>query len=206
MSDTHGMHSRLAVPDGDVLIHCGDFSGMGTERDLIALNQWLGTLPHKTKLVSPGNHDIVCEDNPSYSELLLSNATLCIDRSVEIQGIKFFLSPWTPEFGRWSFMLPRGEGLRSVWSFIPDDTDVLITHGPPYGILDLAPGLNGQPALNAGCRDLLARVLEVRPRLHVFGHIHEGSGVALMGDTTFINAAICDESYSPTNPVRIYDL
>jgi predicted phosphodiesterase len=202
ISDTHSLHASVPIPDGDVLIHAGDMTGHGVERDIIELNTWLGTQPHRYKIVCPGNHDTLFEEAPAFARSLLSNARVAIDEELVIEGFRFYFSPWTPEFGRWSFMLPRGPGMRSVWSAIPEGLDVLVTHGPPHGILDYVPGLNRTAGVHAGCKDLLGVVQRVKPKAHVFGHIHEGSGITKRDDTLFVNAAICDASYRPINPAR----
>lgn len=208
ISDTHSLHHKIrAMPDADVLIHSGDFTGSGTERDLIKFNQWLGTLPYKHKLVVPGNHDTYCEDHPGIAKQLLSNCTLLIDEEVVIDGFRFYGMPWTPEFGRWSFMLPRGAGMRSVLSKVPEGIDVLISHGPPMGILDnvlINPYDPSQGVNHVGCADTYDTVMRIQPKVHIFGHLHDGYGQLKMGSTLFVNAAICDESYRPDRaPVLI---
>jgi len=190
ISDTHGLHSKISVPDGDVLIHCGDFSGNGSVPELVAFNEWLGTLPHKHKIVSPGNHDRICEQAPALAASLFTNATLVIHDGFVIDGVSFFCSPYTPIFGYWSFMKSRGTDIRRVWETMPDSVDVLVTHGPPEGVLDA----------HVGCVDLLRRLCEIKPKVHAFGHIHEGAGQELYRGIQCVNASICDGSYRPINP------
>jgi len=117
-----------------------------------------------------------------------------------IDGIKLWGSPWQPEFCNWAFNLPRGEALREKWQMIPEDTDVLITHGPPLGILD---NIAGGPAL--GDADLLDEVTNiVKPKVHIFGHIHDGYGTQREGETTFVNASLLDEWYNVANtPIEV---
>jgi len=105
--------------------------------------------------------------------------------TVEIEGVRFWGSPWQPWFFDWAFNLERGEEIRAKWELIPDDTEVLITHGPPQGHGDMTSRGEG-----AGCADLLARIRQVKPRYHLFGHIHEGYGTSTDGVT----------SVSPSNP------
>lgn len=186
ISDTHGRHREVEVPDGDILIHAGDFTGSGTLSGVDNVNDWLGTLPHDHKLVVAGNCDPCCEENPDEVRERLTNAQYLQDDAVEIDGIRFWGSPWQPKFLNMSFNLPRGEALAEKWEMIPDDTDVLITHGPPRGILDRTS--RGE---EVGDRALLTRVTELRPAYHVFGHVHESSGTEIRGETTFVNAA-CD--------------
>jgi Icc-related predicted phosphoesterase len=122
------------------------------------------------------------------------------DEPVEIEGLKFYGSPWQPWFLDWAFNLERGESLRKVWARIPEDTDVLVTHGPPHGILDRT--TRGEPV---GCEDLRARVEELRTPLHLFGHIHEGYGTERRGQTLFVNASSCTVSYRPLQAPVILD-
>ena len=194
ISDTHEFHRQIKVPDGDVLIHSGDFSWRGTEEATVDFNEWLGTLPHKHKIFVPGNHDFIFQRNVSMARALLSNATVLIDESVEIDGIKFHGVPWTPQFFNWAFMGDR-EKMKQVWEAVPEGVDVLITHGPAYGILDAV-----RPphpiTTRVGCMDLAEALPRIKPKIHVFGHIHESYGQTGIGDTLHINAATCNDRYN----------
>jgi Icc-related predicted phosphoesterase len=201
ISDTHTHHAHLTVPEGDVLIHAGDITDWGAPKDLVSFNNWLGTLPHKHKLVIAGNHDLCLERDMVASEAILTNCTYLKDSELVIDGIKFYGSPWQPEFFDLAFNLPRGAALKAKWDLIPKDADVLITHGPPQGYGDLT-----RQGDRAGCFDLLDTIKALRPRLHVYGHIHEGVGTYQIGRTTLINASSCDPDYHPTNPPVIFDL
>ena len=205
LSDTHSLHRSIpAIPDGDVLIHAGDCLGVGTLDNLEDLNDWLGTLPHRHKIVIAGNHDWVFQQAPELAREALSHATYLQDSGSEIDGIRFWGSPWTPTFMDWAFMLERGEPLHEKWQQIPRTTDVLITHGPPRGIGDLvAMGFRCQ---NVGCVNLLDRIQELSLKAHIFGHIHEGYGEYSVGNTRLINASICTGRYEPTNPPIVLDL
>src|ERR1019366_8269824 len=152
ISDTHELHREVNVPPGDLLIHAGDFTmnSMSAER-LIDFNDWLGELPHAFRVVIPGNHDFVVEE-PSRRQLI-TNATLLINESIEIMGLKVWGSPATPLLGE-AFGVVSDTDRAKLYSRIPADTDVLVTHGPPYGILDQAPGSEH----HQGCRQLLAAV------------------------------------------------
>jgi Icc-related predicted phosphoesterase len=210
VSDTHGLHNRMlhAVPDGDVLIHCGDVSGHGSAGEISRFVAWLCEQPHPHKLFVAGNHDAALVARPPLLMEIINSAWVRNDRGVryledestEIGGVKFYGSPWTPEFMNWYFMLPRaGVEIAAKWAAIPNDTQVLITHGPPYGILDRSL-YNNEPA---GCEALRARVRELPGlRLHVFGHIHEGYGQ----DGISVNAATCNEDYRPVNRPIVVDL
>lgn len=205
ISDTHSMHSSIRdIPDGDVLIHAGDSLGQGTLDDVHELNDWLGTLPHKHKIVIAGNHDWAFQDSPELARDALSNAIYLEDSGVEIEGVRFWGSPWTPVFWNWAFMLDRGQPLYDAWALIPDDTDVLITHGPPQGIGDeVELGLGFR---NVGCLDLLERIDRLSLKAHIFGHIHEGYGVYQRGALSLVNASTCNERYEPNNPPIVLEL
>jgi hypothetical protein len=120
------------------------------------------------------------------------------DESAIVAGVKIYGSPWQPYFGGWAFNLRRGEPLAAMWAKIPDNTDILVTHSPPEGILDR--NRWGEPC---GCRDLLARVREVQPRLHIFGHIHEAAGQSHDAGTTFVNAAVPSRLAAAASPEPI---
>jgi Icc-related predicted phosphoesterase len=183
VSDTHGRHRYTEVPDGDILVHGGDVTLHGTLDDVEFFNDWLGTLPHKHKVVIAGNHDFCFQNDPAEARARLTNATYLEDAGCEIAGLKFYGSPWTPLFFDWAFMLSDSD-LAAKWARIPAGLDVLITHGPPHGLLDWT-----NRDEHAGSSTLLDRVREVKPRLHVFGHIHEAAGRTEVEGTTFLNAS-----------------
>jgi Icc-related predicted phosphoesterase len=205
ISDTHSLHRRIReIPDGDVLIHAGDCLGQGTLENIEDLNDWLGTLPHRHKILIAGNHDWAFQETPEQAQQALTNAVYLEDSGVEIEGIRFWGSPWTPTFLDWAFMLERGEPLQQKWQLIPENTDVLITHGPPRGIGDEANlGFKSQ---NVGCDDLLARIQELALKAHIFGHIHEGYGEYPQGQATLINTSTCNARYEPLNSPIVLDL
>lgn len=201
ISDTHSLHRHLTIPEGDVLIHAGDLSGRGELGVVEDFNNWIGALPHKHKIVIAGNHDFCFEREAEKAEKLLTNCTYLRDSELVIDGIKFYGSPWQPEFFNWAFNLKRGAEIREKWDLIPEDTDILITHGPPYGYRDQT--MSGQ---KVGCQDLLERIEEIQPKYHIFGHIHEAYGIERNEQTTFINASSCDLSYRPVNQSVIIEL
>lgn len=185
ISDTHNLHNQLQIPNGDILIHAGDISAVGKKDDFINFNDWLGQLPHKYKIVIAGNHDFYLENEPFEAQRILTNAIYLNDSGTEVEGLKIWGSPVSPEFHDWAFNRKRGEEIRKHWELIPTNTDILITHCPPYGILDKT--LDGR---NEGCENLLEIVGKIQPRLHIFGHIHEANGETKIEDTIFINASI----------------
>ncbi|MBP1627135.1 MAG: metallophosphoesterase [Holophagaceae bacterium] len=214
LSDTHGEQDHFKVPDGDVLVHAGDFSNLGTEREVQQTAKWLARLPHRWKVVVAGNHDRCFEEAPELARTCLGPDILYLqDSGCEIGGLRFWGAPWQPWFCDWAFNLPRGgPGLREKWNLIPMDTDVLITHGPPHKVLDevrprMTPwGLPEEGSGPLGCEELAIRLTAVKPHLHIFGHIHDGYGFLEQGGTTYVNASVCDEDYHPVNPVWIVDL
>ncbi len=205
ISDTHSMHRRIPeLPDGDVLIHAGDCLGAGTLDNVAELNDWLGTLPHRHKIVIAGNHDWAFQDTPEQARALLTNAIYLEDSGIEIGGLRIWGSPWTPTFLDWAFMLDRGETIAERWRCIPDTTDVLITHGPPKGIGDEV--AFGGTCQNVGCEELLARVHQLNLKAHIFGHIHEGYGEQRQGNLRFVNASTCTARYEPVNPPIVLEV
>lgn len=155
-------------------------------------------LDYKYKIVIAGNHDFCFEDQrKEKAEEYLTDAGLIYlnDSAIEIEGIKFWGSPIQPWFNDWAFNRARGAEIKKHWDLIPIDTDVLITHGPPFGILDLC--AHGE---RVGCNDLLDAVIKIGPRIHAFGHIHEGYGTLRVDKTLFVNACNLDERYIPAHP------
>lgn len=185
ISDTHELHRELELPPGDLLIHAGDFTFWGkSRRAIVDFNDWLGTQPHRHKVVVPGNHEYMLEADPSVARLV-TNATLLSNKAVELDGVQIWGSPLTPSYGG-AFGRSNAPDRIRVYNSIPADTDILVTHGPPYGVLDHTveyPGPAGDPEL----RDA---VIRIRPKLHVFGHIHAGYGTHPTQHTMFVNAAL----------------
>jgi Icc-related predicted phosphoesterase len=194
ISDTHEKHRKLVVPDGDVLVHAGDLTYRGDFLAVLEATQWLRSLPHKHKIVIAGNHDFLFETDPDKAHELLDGLIYLENSSVVIEKFKFWGSPITPWFFDWAFNCDRKE-IHKYWDKIPNDTDVLITHGPPLTILDKAKP-NGE---GLGCYDLLNRVDVVRPKVHVFGHIHGGYGHREFSGIKFFNASVVDEAYNLKN-------
>ncbi len=200
-SDTHGSHGGeviagyprgLVIPDGDVLIFAGDMCSVGSMDEVIEFAEWFNALPHKHKLYIAGNHDWAFQRDLSTCVALI-DGTYLQDDEVEIDGVKFWGAPWTPEFCGWAFMKDRGNEIMERWSRIPEDTDVLITHGPPIRILDS----NGRE--NCGCFDLRMAVERVKPKYHIFGHLHGSYGVDSNADTVFANVSMLDDNYGMTD-------
>lgn len=211
ISDTHNMHKGIQPGSGDILIHAGDATGRGWKHELEDFIEWFAKQDYTHKIYVPGNHDIGLEEHYEERSKWFTDAGIILlnDESIVLSGVsvndyemydlKIHGSPITPNFGSWSFMRARGEQIQAHWHKIPDDVDILVTHGPPHGILDdVGPNMWDQPS-HVGCEMLWTRVNQVKPRLHVFGHIHEGYGTFKMGDTEFINASQLDEYYKLVN-------
>jgi Icc-related predicted phosphoesterase len=205
LSDTHNANREIAVPDGDILIHAGDATNRGTIDEIILFNDWFSRQPHRHKIFVAGNHDWLFETNPTLARKIFDRAIYLQDGFVEIENLKIYGSPWQPRFFDWAFNLNRGRELAEKWNLISHDVDILVTHGPPFGILDETP--RGDLA---GCEELRKRVEKIAShgnlKLHVFGHIHAAYGATEKFGVKFINASNCDEDYLPTNPPIVIDL
>lgn len=208
VSDTHNQHAALDVPEGDALLFAGDMCGHGDMHEVKRFCRWLRDLPHEHKVVVAGNHDWPFD--PSRADLENEHARRYVewagahylqDATAEVAGLTVYGSPWQPWFYDWAFNLPRdGDEIRERWAAIPDDTDVLVTHGPPLGYGDEVE--RGR----VGCALLAERIKEVRPLLHVSGHIHEGYGVRSDGHTRYVNASVLDRWYRQVNAPVVIDL
>ncbi len=209
ISDTHTQHWSVKIPDeGDIIIHAGDLSYQGTEDEIETFLKWYSDLDYGIKILVAGNHDWGFEKEPEYFEQMCKDygITYLNDSSITYQGIKIWGSPVQPEFFDWAFnrsikkdMYPyhsRNKFIGPHWDKIPEDVDILITHGPPYGILD-----ETRAGDKVGCKILLEKVEKIRPAMHIFGHIHEVRGVQVSGEgkmpITYVNASSVDARYRP---------
>ncbi len=202
ISDTHSRHTGLAVPEGDLLIHAGDISEQGYPAEVIGFLRWFSRQPHPHKVFIAGNHDWLFEREPEFAASLIPDGvTYLQDSGCEVEGLRIWGSPVTPTFYDWAFNRDRGESIRAHWRRIPAGTDIVVTHGPVRGVLDL--NYQRKPQ---GCADLRDQLQAVTPRLHVCGHIHFGYGQAEMGRTTMVHASLCNEAYHPTNAPIVVEL
>jgi predicted phosphodiesterase len=185
MSDTHEQHKKVDVPHGDLLIHAGDFTYFNRSPSVVRdFNEWLHARPHRYKVLVPGNHEFGAVSSEWRDQI--TGAVVLINEGIELAGLKI-----------WGSSIPPNE---RVYDRIPDGTDVLITHGPPWGILDRGAGPDGPQ----GCPRLLAAVRRIKPRIHVFGHVHEGYGQMRSAGTMFVNAALAEPGYALTRqPIAI---
>jgi len=183
ISDTHGLHHRLGtLPEGDVLIHCGDFSHEGTEEEVLDFINWFIGLPHSHKIFVTGNHDLCLWDADGIEDLP-ENVHFLQDRTVTIDGVRFY-----------------GLGYNHPENSIPVDIDVVITHEPPLHILDES------GKVNWGNLAILKRIRETSPRYHMFGHSHESHGVLSMNGTVFSNGSLLDDRGEITYKPAVFEL
>jgi Icc-related predicted phosphoesterase len=202
VSDTHGRHDDLGVLEGDVLIHCGD-SGNGFQRDprdADRLDDWFARQKFDAILCIGGNHDFALEQRSVAGSEVLQNAVFLKDGCFEHDGVLFYGSPWTPELVGWAFYL-EPERAESTWSKIPLETDVLITHSPPAGILDA-----NRRGRECGCPHLAKRVEIVRPAVHCFGHVHASAGRLHRDGTVYVNASMVNSQYEIAHSPVVYEL
>jgi hypothetical protein len=217
------------LPKGDVLLHAGDCTNVGKPHEVQEFVDWFMNIKgFNTKVFIAGNHDWAFQNanEPHHSgefewfhnlmnseNLSQSDVTYLEDTNFTIESpefsrpIKIHGSPWQPNFYDWAFNLPRmGDEIKSKWDLIPDDTDILITHGPPQEIRDFVSNWR-QGDMNVGC-EILRHQLDnrIKPALHVFGHIHGAYGGVQKNDTLYINAATCNDRYVPSNKPIIIDL
>jgi Icc-related predicted phosphoesterase len=185
-------------------VHAGDFTNQGKPLEVAKFSHWCEAITnkhgYKHVIVTPGNHEIIFENDYNFAKSCLTHATVLNQEVVEIEGLKFYGEPRTIEFCNWAFNVPLTK-MPKVWERVPTDIDVLITHGPPAGVLDLT--MRGE---NVGCPHLRDWILEHQPKLVVCGHIHLGYGTAMLGNTRVVNAAICNERYKPVNRPIYVDL
>ena len=204
ISDTHQKHNQLNndLPGGDLLLHAGDFMTSGySKTEAEQFFKWYEMRGYDNCVFIAGNHDRIMQDEPEMMRGLLTgykgidyleDETIIIESS-DTTRIKVYGSPWQPEFYDWAYNLPRnGEELKAKWDAIPEDTDILITHGPAWGFVDTVLGRNQ----HLGCELLAERIKTIRPKIHICGHIHSGNGHYFDGHTHFINASVLNERYN----------
>ncbi len=218
ISDTHGKHwwfpNNNRLPEGDIIIHSGDCTSRGSNDDIEEFLRWYGDLNYEYKILVAGNHDWGFEKDASYNAEMCENygITYLNDSGITVKGLKIWGSPVQPEFMSWAFNRARNlaesqrkqiKEIKPHWDKIPDEVDILITHGPAYGYGDQVMMFHSpNKGEHVGCEHLLKKINEIRPVLHISGHIHEGRGIYLggMGEgspITYVNASTLNETYSP---------
>ena len=204
LSDTHDQHRKLRnLPSADMLIHAGDISRRGEDHEIEDFIHWFAKQDYTYKIFIAGNHDFYFEDETvrRIQKMLPDNTFYLCDSGVTINGLHIWGSPITPTFFDWAFNRDRGREIAKHWDLIPDNTDILITHGPPFGILDRTMG-----RLNVGCEDLLHTIKTIHPKYHLFGHIHEAYGEYRNEHTIFLNGSVLDENYEISNEPIVFEV
>lgn len=207
ISDTHEREQFVKLPEGDVLVHAGDSTFRGEVKAVAKFAHWMSQQDFKHKVVIAGNHELTFADpimKPIVLNLLKEAGCIYLeDSSVEIDGHLFYGSPWQPRFYDWAFNVDRGPKIAQKWAAIPGDTEVLITHGPPYGVLDGTINDGSQ-----GCEMLAERIAELKKlKIHIFGHLHHDGGKSVEEyGIKYANASICTDKYIPSNPPIILEL
>lgn len=215
ISDTHTHHRLLRVPANiDIVVHCGDESESGNEwfnepeaRDFF---DWYSELDIPRKIFVPGNHSTAMEKG-LIQPYEYPKIHFLIHSQVEFQGLTFFGTPFTPKFFNWAYMRPRSE-LDSVWQTIPDGVHILITHGPPKGLLDVTLDMDTREPVHVGSKSLTRHVTQrIKPLLHAFGHIHDERGIKNFGlqheaNITFVNCSCCNIGNQLVNHGFVFDI
>lgn len=209
VSDSHTQLPH-SLPNGDILIHAGDWSNNGSVPDLMKFCNFIksNSIRYRSIVVIAGNHDWCAQNTPQLVQDAIgkAGATYLNDSGAVIDGLKIWGSPVTPWFYDWAFNKHRGEQIQQHWDLIPEDTQVLITHGPPYGIGDELSQRGSSPGTHVGCANLMSTIDSrlKNLKLHVFGHIHEGHGTYGKSGVTYVNASILDDRYQQTNnPITV---
>lgn len=209
VSDTHELESGIAIPPCDVLVHTGDFTNDGEPERIDRFAHWIARVlaeqPVRHVVLIAGNHDLCLDRRRRESldgtrarairALEGAGAIYLEDEEIVLEGLRIWGSPWTPRFYDWAFQIDDDEHDQAIWSGIPAGIDLLLSHGPPYGILDRT--YDGR---SAGSPALMAAVARVRPKLHAFGHIHESYGLHLKDGVLFVNGSTCNARYEPVHP------
>lgn len=203
VSDTHEKEQFLKIPECDLFIHAGDWTFRGEKYAVEKFGKWLNQIPAQHIVVIPGNHELYFENAlPQSKDWLIDvcpKVNLLIEESIEINGVNIYGSPITPFFYAWAWNRYRYE-IKPHWDNIPENTDILITHGGPYSILDQT--IYGQ---SVGCEYLYDRIKHIKPDLHIFGHIHAAKGEKHFDGTSYYNVSSCDEQYILSQGYTVID-
>ena len=218
ISDTHGKINQLNIPDGDILIDCGDLTFKGSKMHIQEYSTKINSLPHKHKIIIGGNHDLCLDEERrhilelmhkdelkdfSYAEAMgmLKNCIYLKSTGISLYGYNIYGSPYTPKLSKYAFS-KNSDQLKQEWSQIPSNTDILVTHSPPKYIRDLSIHM-----VNGGCKFLLDEVVNrVKPKYHLFGHIHEQYGVENYEGICFINCSSCNKMRNIANAPIVIDV
>lgn len=205
ISDTHGYDlDTIDMPDGDLLLHAGDFTGRGELGYIQKFSEQVNDYDYDNTIVIAGNHDFCFKNDLEVraKEIIEENCIYLQDSSVTINGYKIYGTPWSSQFGSWAFMDVE-EKLYVKYKKIPDDTDIILSHGPPYGINDKVARTPADGDRHVGSKELKNRVERIEPEAVVYGHIHEAHGRETVDEIKYINASICNLDYDPANdPIK----
>lgn len=208
MSDTHGKHRKIRVPDGDIIVMAGDAASWGRLSGLWDFFDWFAELPHEHKIVVAGNHDAIFEDNPDLARSRVPPGVQYLEaEGCEVEGLKIWGAPWAPRFAEtWqAFCLPRKK-LKKKWAQMPKGLDISISHGPPSGVGKTIFSSVGGGGRDVGDDALREAILEKQPRLHVCGHVHVWHGAGTIGKTKVISAPICNIGHEIVKSPIVVDL
>lgn len=206
ISDTHTRHRQVTLTGGDVLVHCGDFTNTGKPKDVLEFFNWFAKQKYSRKILVAGNHDLSAQFADIFHTVWLETVrdfkyeiTYLENSETVVEGIKFYGTPWVPMFHNWAFMAEE-KVLEWIYDSIPDDTDILITHGPPKFILDL-----NQDGHYCGSQALSDKISKLNIKINAFGHIHHSYGTfKLPNGPMFINAALCNDRHEVINsPIEV---
>lgn len=200
ISDTQGFHREVNLPPGDVLVHAGDITDNGTADELSDFLDWFAAQSHAHKVFIGGNHDFFLDENPmDLLEMLPPGVTYLHNEGCRIGGLHLWGSPVSPDLVNWAFGKYRAE-MEVHWQHVPSEVDILITHTPPFGILD-----QSSAGIHLGCEALLKKVQTVRPKYHIFGHVHASYGVRQLAGITYINASLLHSTLGPVHPPLVME-
>jgi len=219
ISDTHNRHNDITIPKCDILISAGDYSLKGYDGEIKRFYKWLSEQPARYVVSIDGNHEVGAELSPKNAIEIAKNecpnVILLNNKKITIEGVNLYGMPDTPYFFNWAYNRARNISEQAMYNIplmkdytdkLPENTNILITHGPAYGILDELLYANGDPKGQfVGCKDLLDRINIIKPDIHISGHIHCGYGEKHINGTSHYNVSICDERYFPSNPVTVID-
>lgn len=214
ISDTHCRHRYVEMPDLsdiDVLVHSGDITGRGELDTLKDFAEWFSAFPVKHKICIFGNHEVGFQHGkkrPKALKILKDNDINYLENSsIVIDNLKFYGSPVTPFFYNWEWNYNRGKQIAEQWAKIPNDVNILVTHGPPHGILDLVTNSQGRDP-HQGCEELAKRLPEfINLKCHIFGHLHfNGGKQEQINGVQYVNAAMLNDSYLLVNKPQIIEI
>lgn len=226
ISDTHTKHWEIPyIPEGDILIHSGDFTLSGKDDEIIDFIKFFESQPHKYKIIIAGNHDITLQtdwykkhfwrfshnkegpillDAENLKNQICSKFIYLEDSEININGIRIYGTPWTELYHDWAFML-KSEELNNIWELIPSGIDILITHGPPFGC-GLSYVIKNNEKIDFGDKGLSKHIEKIKPCINIFGHVHESYGTNRINGITYINCSTVTKKFKPINNPIVIDI